>query len=52
MYNSVGILLKYLKYQIFFFLLEVVKKQETNVEGLTPLKKKKNIDANLLTENT
>ena len=39
---------------IYLFLLEVAKKQETNVKGLTTLKKKKkkNVDANLLIEDT
>ena len=39
---------------IYLFLLEVAKKQETNFKGLTILnkKQKKNVDANLLIEDT
>ena len=44
---------------IYLFLLEVAKKQETNVKELTTLKKKKktnkqtnNVDANLLIKDT
>ena len=44
---------------IYLFLLEVAKKQETNFKGLTILNKKqknkktkKNVDANLLIEDT
>ena len=44
---------------IYLFLLEVVKKWETNVKGLTTVKNKnkktknkKNVDANFLIEDT
>ena len=37
---------------IYLFFLEVAKKWETNIKGLTTLKKKKNVDANLLIEDT
>ena len=41
---------------IYLFLLEVAKKWETNVKGLTTVKnkkkKQKNVDANFLIEDT